>query len=213
MVMAVSVVASSIISTAQAHAATSTPPDPTANLALSGAFRHYCIGFVSGANDGACDRAALAQINAGNQEMHVGTLKLPSDYSILSVELRFMDVVNGERKLYHLQSLTTLSPYNDMAAAGAARFADPTGPAGTRSWSVWGVGFITPLAQLTEWLYDDGPGSENMGCTKAGQSGCWVHRNNLLAPTAKFDGVGMVKASYEGYPAEWSDAMLMDTSR
>jgi hypothetical protein len=34
------------------------------------------------------------------------------------------------------------------------------------------------------WMYDDGPGGENLNCTAANPGGCWIHRRNVLLALA-----------------------------
>ncbi|MHB1500836.1 MAG: hypothetical protein ACYCYK_06665 [Candidatus Dormibacteria bacterium] len=38
------------------------------------------------------------------------------------------------------------------------------------------------IGMVYAWLYDNGPGSGNTGCTATNQSGCWGHRAELLTP-------------------------------
>lgn len=48
---------------------------------------------------------------------------------------------------------------------------------------------MIPLAAMYGWMYYDGPGGFNLDCTSSDSSGCWGHRDNILA-----DDVNMIDA-------------------
>jgi hypothetical protein len=56
------------------------------------------------------------------------------------------------------------------------------------------------------WMYDDGPGGFNEECTPSDQSGCWGHRENILADYGAQPALGIgvltttTPAQLPGYP-------------
>src|SRR5438445_624555 len=44
----------------------------------------------------------------------------------------------------------------------------------------WPCGFPNLPLAYEAWMYDDGPGSGNLDCPRAGASGCWGHRHDIL---------------------------------
>jgi len=131
----------------------------------------------------ACDQAALAEINAAHQAEGIGPLVLPSGYSSLSVVSQLVAVANAERVARGLPALAgPKRAFDALATQGASRLQDPSGPAGTTWVSNLAAGFRTPLQADYEWMYDDGVGGTNFGCTLTEQADCWAHRDNILAP-------------------------------
>jgi hypothetical protein len=145
-------------------------------------------------NPASCDAAALIEINAARASEGYGPLVLPSDYSSLPVPSQVLAVANAERTSRGLPALPENGYLDSLAAAGASadggRGADPTGPYGYGWGSNIAWGEPTALAADFSWMYNDGPGGENIDCTAAGQAGCWGHRENILAPWGGASGAG-----------------------
>jgi len=132
---------------------------------------------------GACDRAALASIDAARKREDLGPLELPNDYEQLSVARQLVAVTNAERLARGLPAWDgPRKRLSALAARGASLGDDPAGPIGTTWASVMASGVLTVLQADYEWLYNDGPGGTNAGCTATDHTGCWDHRDDLLSP-------------------------------
>lgn len=131
----------------------------------------------------ACIADALSDINSARAAEGVAAMELPSNFAALSPPQQLLVLANLERIPRGLAPVGGLSANLDsIAAAAAAQDADPfpsqfNGDALTANWA-GGTG-STLLADFL-WMYDDGPGSGNQDCTKAGDSGCWGHRHDIL---------------------------------
>ena len=62
---------------------------------------------------------------------------------------------------------------------------------------------MIPLAAMYGWMYYDGPGGYNLDCTATKTSGCWGHRDAILAADVnKVDaGAGTSSKGREGMAA------------
>ena len=110
-------------------------------------------------------------------------------FSKLSVSEQVFVVSNLERTTRGLYPAMAMVKRLDMIAAGAARRdQDPTDNGKGYS-SIWSsapsaLGQYAFFADFG-WMYDDGPPPQyifrNVDCSKAGQGGCWGHRDNILS--------------------------------
>jgi hypothetical protein len=116
-------------------------------------------------------------------------MTLPGNYSALTpAEQLFVlaDTERVDRGLPPVQGL--VAELDDDAQAAAQADTDPTPtvlPAGITAvrWaSNWSEN-AGALGSNYNWMYDDGPGSGNLGCVGGG-SGCWGHRDNILGFSA-----------------------------
>lgn len=139
---------------------------------------------------------------------------LPSNWGALSAQQQLFVATNLERTARGLPALSTMvSPLDQAAQAGAAANADPSPPPGFgfEEWgSNWAGAVGNPLEAIYYWMYDDGPGSNNIDCTDSDTSGCWGHRDNILiqisGPNLEM-GVGYVATSYQGSPS-WTELLV-----
>ncbi len=158
---------------------TSPAVGPLTNISPSASFAQACYA-VSSAS---CNSWALQAIDAAHTAEGLAPLQLPSDYSALNPAEQLVAVTNAERQARGLPAFAGPVAALDVLALQASETEnDPTGPAGSDWVSNWGYGFATPLAIDFVWMYDDGPGSDNVDCTPTNQSGCWGHRHNILVP-------------------------------
>jgi uncharacterized protein YkwD len=166
---------------------------PSASIAPSGAFQHAC--WMAPLNVGACDAAALADINAARASEGYGPLGLPSNFESYGSRAQVIIVANAERTSRGLPNLPENAALDNLAQAGAqaggGQGADPTGPNGYAWGSNIAWGDPTALSADFGWMYDDGPNSENIDCTSASAPGCWGHRENILAPWGGASGAGV----------------------
>ena len=166
---------------------------PSSSTAPSAAFEQAC--WTIPVNDSSCDAAALADINAARASEGYGPLPLPADYGSLTLRQQVIAVANAERTSRGLPAMPENATLDSLAQAGAqaqgGAGADPTGPQNYAWGSNIAWGDPTALSADFGWMYDDGPGGENIDCTAAGQSGCWGHRENILAPWGGSSGAGV----------------------
>jgi len=153
------------------------------------------IGIVPPANPATNCAPSFAGVNSGTTESiveaidicrhkeGVGPLLLPSNWSHLTGPEQLLVAVDLERVDRGEKPIVGLNSQLDARAiAGARAGVDPVGPPG-RTWgSVWGS-TRGALEDVELWMYDDGPGSFNIDCVPKNISGCWGHRDNLLAHT------------------------------
>jgi hypothetical protein len=132
--------------------------------------------------------AGLPQINRCRAAEGLGTMTLPSNWSRLGAADQLLVVLNLERVNRGLAPIVGLSgTLNGLAGAGASSRTDPTFPAaGFRSGGVvWAGGDTSVLGADDDWMYHDGVGGGNVDCTGSITSGCWEHRDNILADSSK----------------------------
>lgn len=130
----------------------------------------------------ACLSGALSDINAARRKEGVKAMVLPSNFAALSMPNQLLTLTNVERRDRGISTFLYLSPtLNSYAMYAANRAMDPLFPSWTRS---GGSNWASPKNSLWDfflWMYDDGVGSANLDCTAGNTSGCWGHRNNILA--------------------------------
>ena len=132
----------------------------------------------------------LASIDTARRaEEGLGPLRFDATrFSRLSVAHQVFVLSNLERTTRGLSPVAVdLSGLDALAQFAARRDADPIDP-GRAYWSLWSsapasYGQFAFFADFG-WVYDDGPPPQyifrNVDCTRAGERGCWGHRDNLL---------------------------------
>ncbi len=199
-----------------AHNASSSTADPAANVYPNPAFLEYCS---STAYDDsfACVEETVQAIDNARAREGVGSLTLPSDWYSLSPAQQLYVATNLERTARGLPPLSAMAAPLDQAARQAASqghdgFLPLDFPAGGWS-SNWIGGSGNALEDVYFWMYDDGPGSNNVDCGQAGQPGCWDHRHNLLVALGCHRcvmGTGFEPTGWHG-GTSWSE-ILADTT-
>jgi hypothetical protein len=122
-------------------------------------------------------------------------LALPGDFYTLPVDSQVIAVANAERTSRGLPALPENATLDGYAQQGAQDGRDPTGPSAYTWGSNYSVGDPTALSADYNWMYDDGPGSDNVDCTSTNRSGCWDHRVNILSPWSGSAGAGSAATS------------------
>ncbi len=138
----------------------------------------------------------LAIDNARSEE-GIGPLVLPSDFADLIPSEQLFVLVNCERVDRGLTPIAgELGGLDQLAGIGAQAGQDPSVPSdGIAGLTVWAwvsnwASTDSNLEAFYEWMYDDGLGSGNIGCTVTDQSGCWDHRDNILGFQNDVNGFG-----------------------
>ena len=112
-------------------------------------------------------------------------MALPPEYEDLDVVEQLVVVANAERGPRGLPAWHGPDhALGQLAVQAVASGQDPAGPAGTTWASNLATGVLTVLQADYEWMYNDGPGGINRGCTTTDPSECWSHRANILSPWA-----------------------------
>lgn len=144
-------------------------------------------------NTTTCGETIIKSINAARkfEPLHpvASTFSLKAFEKLTYAEQIFAitDMERTSRGLAPIEGLTT--QLNAIAENGAKRQIDPVsnlplrlvgGGVATYFGSNWAEGTANALGSDYYWMYDDGPNSPNADCRRAGQAGCWGHRDNIL---------------------------------
>jgi hypothetical protein len=187
------------------------PNNPAQNLAPDPDVFDYCSGSTVDLSS-TCELASLEAIDHGRSSEGLGPMVLPANWSSFTPAEQLFVATNLERTARGLRPFEGMSTVLDsVAMSGANSNSDATPPQGFPAsyWtSNWAGGVGSPLEAVYLWMYDDGPGSPNVDCQGGNTSGCWGHRDDVLAPfTCSPCVVGSaVSASYRGEPS-WAELM------
>lgn len=179
--------------------------DPPANVVPTNAFFTDCYPNPSAK----CDATALANFDVARAQEGLGPMTLPTGFDSLTVAEQLFVVANIDRVDHGLLPVEALSaPLNSLALTGAQTDSDPDFPHpfdGNIGGSNWAGAGSSALLPEFLWVYDDGVGSGNEDCQKAGDPGCWGHRHNVLgaygAPLL-MGAAEVTSATYGGSAAE-----------
>jgi hypothetical protein len=161
--------------------AAATAGNPSQNSAPSDATVRACL--TPRAPVAGCDAHALADVDAARRGEGIAPMTLPGDFASLSVPERLLALVDLERVDRGLpRALGLTRQLNAAAQRAAAAETDPIGPSGYSWGSNWAGGSRSTAFDDFSWMYDDGFGSQNLACRSPIDSGCWGHRDNILAP-------------------------------
>jgi hypothetical protein len=127
--------------------------------------------------------ASLKAIDSARASEGLAPLELPAGYETLGMPAQLVAVTNAERTSRGLRAWHSPDGNLDLLAAQALGSATgPNGPAGSTWAANTAYGTLTVLQADYEWMYDDGPGGTNPGCSATNQAPCWFHRENILSP-------------------------------
>jgi hypothetical protein len=167
-----------------AMAAGSATTNPTVNAVFGPSSACKQTGTSTPDSSPACVSADLARIDAARTAEGVNPMYLPGNYALLSGAQQQFVVINLERVDRGVPAVLGLTaPINALAASGAQAGTDPGFPRSGLSWGggIWAAGFPSTLEADYAWMYNDGPGSNNIACTTPTAAGCWGHRDIILA--------------------------------
>jgi hypothetical protein len=192
------------------------PPDnPSSNLAPVPNILDYCSGATVDTSAG-CQTASLEAIDRGRTAEGLGPMVLPSDWSSLSPAEQLFVATNLERTARGLDPFSGMSTLLDsVAGAAAASGTDAVPPGGFASFwtSNWAGGVGSALEAVYLWMYDDGFKSPNVECQPGNMTGCWGHRDDMLAPfrcSPCVLGAAVSANAYDGEPS-WAEVMADTT--
>ena len=171
-----------------ASASAAIPPlNPAANIA-PGRLPGSCASAPNGVR---CLRGVVAVLDAARVKIGLSPYALPAGFYRLSGARQLLVLANLDRVAYDLPAIEGLSPTLDsVAAAGVSTDSDPD-PTSVLSnlpsygWaSNWAGAYPNAPEAYYAWMYYDGWGGKNtsnLDCTSATASGCWGHRDDVLA--------------------------------
>jgi hypothetical protein len=179
--------AATVLLVGAAGASAATPPNPTSNIA-PGRLPASCAVAPNGVR---CLRGVVSVLDAARQTLGLGAYALPSGFYRLSGVRQLLVLANLDRVAYGLPPIAGLSPQLDsVAAAGVSADADPDPSAvlaslPTYGWaSNWAGSYPNAPEAYYAWMYYDGWGGKNtsnIDCTSPTATGCWGHREDVLA--------------------------------
>ena len=168
-------------------ASASAAPNPTSNIAV-GPLPQACANAPRGAT---CVKAMLDALDRARTQIGLGPYLVPADFDSLSGSEQLLILCNLDRLAYGLPPIAGLSPVlNAIAAMGVTSDADPDPSAllsnlSSFGWSSnWAGGYGNAPEAYYAWMYYDGWGgrqTSNLDCTGPASSGCWGHRDDVLA--------------------------------
>jgi hypothetical protein len=160
------------------------PANPTSNVTASPDFAAICR--QDGNQSGPCLSAVAQATTTARAGEGLGAMALPSNFGALTAGEQLFVLTDIERVDRGLPAVVGMvQQLNDDAQAAAGSNADPTPsslPPGTTSvaWASNWAEAAGPQGSNFNWMYDDGPGSGDLGCTTTNPGSCWGHRDNEL---------------------------------
>jgi hypothetical protein len=198
-------VVTALLMTAAAAAPTTAagaPPDPSSNFFVD----------PSCPTPDVCLQQTVQYLDQARARLGQPAYRLPSDFFQLGPAEQAFVLTNLDRILYGLTPVAGLTDSLDQAAgAGVLLDTDPdvSGPDVLEMTSNWAGGYENLPLAYGSWMYDDGPGSDNLDCPTAGSSGCWGHRDNILWQFSGTGPLAMGAAAGADAGGTPSDAMLL----
>ena len=153
--------------------------DPSSNFA-PGAPPPTCDTDPTGA---VCEAAAVQYLDQARANLGQPPYQLPTNFIGLPPEDQALVLTNLDRLQFGLPPIPGLTQaLNQDAAGGVHADGDPTtsDPAIDSYTSNWAGGYANLPLAYGAWMYDDGPGSDNIDCSSANPGGCWGHRHDVL---------------------------------
>jgi hypothetical protein len=170
---AVASVCASSLALAPASQAGRVGPDPGSNLSV----RPLC------AAGPRCLAQAVQYLDQARQHLGEAPYQLPSDFAGLNPAEQAFVLTNLDRIQHGLRPIGGFDQPAESTRCGR-RSIRPR-PRDERlehldPQSNWAGGYVDLPLTYEAWMYDDGPGSDNLDCPTAGPSGCWGHRHAVL---------------------------------
>jgi hypothetical protein len=136
-----------------------------------------------------CINAAVYYLDQARAKLQQGPYRLPANFPRLTPGRQILILTNLDRRLYRLAPITGLTSALDLVALGG-RPGDPgvvgdgdpiLNAPGVQTTSNWAGGFPNIVLAYEAWMFNDGPGGNNLDCTSPHSTGCWAHRHDILA--------------------------------
>ena len=154
-------------------------PDPSKNFPF-GKLPSSCY---SAPNSASCINAGVYYLDKARASLKIGPYKLPANFTKLTPSQETLILTNLDRAYYKLPPITGLTArLSKDAAAGVQGDTDPhPSDPGVVQWTAnWAGGYPNIVLAYEGWMYNDGFGSPNGGCTTPSSPECWGHRHDIL---------------------------------
>jgi hypothetical protein len=164
------------------------PLNPAANIPVpSYVFTGACYTAPTGQD---CTSVLVTALNHARAVMGEPAYALPVLFTALTPAERLLMLADQDRMFYGRTRLSGLNAtLNASAKQGVVHDRDPAFVdlgahthyvGGASNWAAGSAPMTNPLYAYYLWMYNDGPGSGNIDCTKPGDPGCWGHRDGTL---------------------------------
>lgn len=141
-------------------------------------------------NGASCYDSVVQWMDQANIAEGGQAIVLPPGFSHMSGAVQLFVLTNLERLAFGLHPIMGMtSVVNAAALAGADASRDPAidythpYPTGNQIYT-YNSNYMYGLSAsvgVYQWLFDDGPGGFNVDCVPGNMTGCWGHRDNILA--------------------------------
>jgi hypothetical protein len=162
-----------------------------------------------------CLQDSVAFLDRARASLGQPSYRLPRNFLSLRAPEQAFVLTNLDRLHYHLAPIPGLTAsLNRAAAAGAVAQTDPQPAKGWDAFTAnWAGGYPNIVLAYEGWMFDDGPGSDNIDCSRAHRSGCWGHRHDILWRFGRVGALVMGAAARMGARGNSSFAMLLQQER
>jgi hypothetical protein len=138
-----------------------------------------------------CGAQIVRALNHARAKLGRRAYALPPRFLSLSGRDQLLVLSNDDRRAYHETPIRGRNATLDHNAdTAAARSQDPPGVPAIHRHPALTIGstlalgsggvYTNPLFDYYEWMYFDGPGSNNVDCPAPNSPGCWGHRHVTL---------------------------------
>ena len=162
-------------------------PNPATNI-TPGPLPRACTNAPQSAR---CIAGVMTVLDRARAVIGLGPYNVPTDFAALPGADQLLILSNLDRIAYGLTPISGLVPaLNTVAASGVSADTDPDPSAALSavasfSWvSNWAGDYPNAPEAYYAWMYYDGWSgrqTSNLDCTSATASGCWGHRQDVLA--------------------------------
>lgn len=183
-------------------------PDPSSNFP-PGPLPPTCDTDPRGA---ICIAAVVQYLDAARASLGQPPYQLPANFVSLTPDQQALVLTDLDRIQYRLPPIPGLTAALNHDAAGGVQADNDPNASDPRidSWtSNWAGGYPNLPLAYEVWMYDDGPGSDNVDCRPANPSGCWGHRHDVLWDFGAGGRLAMGAASGADPHGMPGDAMLL----
>ncbi len=173
------IAAAMLVTAASAWADGPVGSDPAQNFPM-GTMPAACNTQPDGAE---CQNAAIYYLDQARASLGQPAYALPADFTSLSPVDRDLILTDLDRALYGLPPIPGRTAALDADAANGVTVDDDprsSDPHFQDYTSNWAGAFENIEAAYEAWMYDDGPGADNLSCQPSNMTGCWGHRHDIL---------------------------------
>jgi len=130
-----------------------------------------------------CLTGAVEYLDQARSNLGEPPYQLPTNFLALTPDQQALVLTNLDRIQVGLPPIPGVTAaLNQDASGGVTSDQDPapSDPRIDASTANWAGGYPNLPYAYGVWMYDDGPGSNNLDCSTATPSGCWGHRHDVV---------------------------------